>query len=1147
MATEREFKLVGSFNDQITKKLKKINSEVGKLSKSFDRFNKRLAPVTKGMNKLADASMRANKALKEQKTGFDSSLQSARQYTTQMRKAYSTAQKLSKVKPPKPMRALTARGGGGGGGGRRSGGGGTRGSSGPGFGTLALATAAGGGGLMMATAAFTKVKNAAMGFVSAGKQAEQATIQMAGTLQTLGKVGDFAKSTVIAESMMKDLSKVAAALPGATGDYLSVLQQTLDDQITAYGSVEAVQKNLAGFDPKTGEKLRGGMESSFTALFGMTAQLAQMRPELAAMDLNQLRASPESVDRNIQIFTRNPTLKKFYLEELKKNGGDFFKALDAAMKKAITPEQVEALKQSYDSALQSLITTFSDPYSGIFGYAKKIKMALGPAGEESVSVMSMLGRVMRQLNGILESLLGIVGSDFLIKGIISFLFEIEVYLFAARWWINHYTEKGVMSIKKFGEIIGNLGTRIGARILEAIATFDYKSFFQAIDAFFAGLIEGIKKGLAGTDFDKIFEGVRNALGEFLGTVSGLLLTLTLAVIAANKQIAGTSLMQAGSAALRRGPARAAGRASLMAGVNPKKLNGLLSSIKKVLTKGPKGSVPGLASKGGGLLSMLGGAGSKNFMAGFKMLGAKIPLIGGAITTLLSLLQGRGILDAITDGLGSAGGAAIGAAIGTVIFPGIGTAIGAALGGWIGTLEPVTSFIKGALQGLWVVGEAVFTPLFDALGTVGGMVWDAIDGILSIIPGLNGLGEGADMARIAFEVVRFTLAPVVGLVQAVQMGLIGLRIVLKHAELWMTKTFSPWRAKRIKKLQGDVDKLTTDAAKKHEKNMDFWDPNLYNKKFNAAGDATAKAMGKVASGADNAAAALNSYQTKTKKLIDEGKVSGLTPSSSDMAWYKSKGGQVPVLEEAATETQTNTSSTNTKLDKLQEKFVSQIKQDAKISTDNVKVLSSISIAALGMNATLSSLVSHMKTGVTKVKMDGGLFGAMGAASAEEKAIGGTAQRFGLTKTSGFRPGDPGWHGVGRAADFSNGSGPTKEMKEFALFLSATVGQNLKELIYTPLGFGIKNGEQVPPYAKGSHMDHVHVAWAGGPQNPAMFDSAIQARQFERGQVGSEVYSPDEVSKNITQNITFNVDGSKDPESVAEAILSAMQQMEAATIA
>jgi hypothetical protein len=48
------------------------------------------------------------------------------------------------------------------------------------------------------------------------------------------------------------------------------------------------------------------------------------------------------------------------------------------------------------------------------------------------------------------------------------------------------------------------------------------------------------------------------------------------------------------------------------------------------------------------------------------------------------------------------------------------------------------------------------------------------------------------------------------------------------------------------------------------------------------------------------------------------------------------------------------------------------------------------------------------------------------------------------------------------------------------------------------------------------------------------------------VGSEVYSPNEVAKNYNQNITFNIDGAQDPESVAQAILSAMQQIEQSTI-
>ena len=44
------------------------------------------------------------------------------------------------------------------------------------------------------------------------------------------------------------------------------------------------------------------------------------------------------------------------------------------------------------------------------------------------------------------------------------------------------------------------------------------------------------------------------------------------------------------------------------------------------------------------------------------------------------MEGKSPLDAISEGLASAGGSAIGAAIGTIIFPGIGTAIGAFIGG-----------------------------------------------------------------------------------------------------------------------------------------------------------------------------------------------------------------------------------------------------------------------------------------------------------------------------------------------------------------------------------------------------------------------------------------------------------------------------------
>jgi hypothetical protein len=107
----------------------------------------------------------------------------------------------------------------------------------------------------------------------------------------------------------------------------------------------------------------------------------------------------------------------------------------------------------------------------------------------------------------------------------------------------------------------------------------------------------------------------------------------------------------------------------------------------------------------------------------------------------------------------------------------------------------------------------------------------------------------------------------------------------------------------------------------------------------------------------------------------------------------------------------------------------------------------------------------------------------------------ARGHGLTMTSGNRPGDRGWHGVNRARDYSNGTGPTPQMMAFARFLASSYGSNLKELIYTPLGFSIKNGQRVPPYARAGHYNHVHVAYAMGAGTPAFFSSQREAMAWE----------------------------------------------------
>jgi hypothetical protein len=90
----------------------------------------------------------------------------------------------------------------------------------------------------------------------------------------------------------------------------------------------------------------------------------------------------------------------------------------------------------------------------------------------------------------------------------------------------------------------------------------------------------------------------------------------------------------------------------------------------------------------------------------------------------------------------------------------------------------------------------------------------------------------------------------------------------------------------------------------------------------------------------------------------------------------------------------------------------------------------------------------------------------------------AAKYGLQMTSGFRPGDDGWHGSNRARDYSNSGGPTPQMYKFAKYLFDNHSQKLLELIHTPLGSAVKNYQKVGTYAEADHFDHVHVAMRKG---------------------------------------------------------------------
>lgn len=134
--------------------------------------------------------------------------------------------------------------------------------------------------------------------------------------------------------------------------------------------------------------------------------------------------------------------------------------------------------------------------------------------------------------------------------------------------------------------------------------------------------------------------------------------------------------------------------------------------------------------------------------------------------------------------------------------------------------------------------------------------------------------------------------------------------------------------------------------------------------------------------------------------------------------------------------------------------------------------------------LDGATAHANKQVRNGAAGGALGGLIGGGGGDGRFSGlnRVAGGFGLGVTSGFRQGDPGWHGKNRARDYG---GAAAKMLAFARLVGSTLGPRLLELIHSPLGWGIKNGKRVSAGYFGKdvyadHFDHVHVAMQrGGP--------------------------------------------------------------------
>jgi hypothetical protein len=485
-------------------------------------------------------------------------------------------------------------------------------------------------------------------------------------------------------------------------------------------------------------------------------------------------------------------------------------------------------------------------------------------------------------------------------------------------------------------------------------------------------------------------------------------------------------------------------------------------------------------------------------------------------------------------------------------------VGAAIGSWVGSLKSVTEQLADGIRSVF----GTLKTTFDLLVQIGGDLFGLLNGLVGLIPGVNA----------EFNLLRFALFAVLSpfkLLEIAINGIYDLYLTIKKNTLGLNA--GEQAALNERRTVRATDEFTIQGRQAAGNSLASQKAAEYAKFKEAQGRGDTQAMNRIAEYMKSIDRMLvqqggKPAASQPTKPGENKKASGLTPTAADMSWYNQQMSKTPASGPAVTAAQT----TATNVQQVNQKAATQVAHASGIRNAAVKTqantttanttLGNIRVGIIAVSNKLSLLQSailgdlnNIQAGVTrisallasgglKVKTDFGLGGGLGGGDGGPPVFGAAASKFGLQMTSGYRPGDPGYHGLNRARDYSNGSGPTPQMQMFAQFMASTFGKNLKELIYTPLGYSIKNGAKVPPYAQSTHMDHVHVAWAYGPNNPVAFESMGAAQQWERSmvpgslKVASVTANSGEGFGGSPVNVTNNISISQQPGQSADELAS-----------
>ena len=1198
------FILVGDFKDNITPKLTKLNREIEALSKNFTKISTKLRPISKEFGNMAAASERMSSALKAQRGAFDSNIRSMTQYRREVGKLRAANDQLAK------SQSRAGRGGRGGAGGGIppiGGGGGSGGRGGSGLAAAAGGFVAGEGIANGITSAIVRGFNIGVGIMqkpfryaanAIGEriQDEMSDISSAGGMfavdkrDNLGIFKSFDDARRFQEDLNAKLAQSAAALPGETSEYVQQAKMLTDSMMISFG------KNKEAFT-KFAKSLDSSVSGDRDALATVTQKFTEKAvllgkgsggssaygvPQILEMLLSQEKVNVKAFQR-FTAYRANPLFKNA-LEaaegELKKTAGNSAERLQIIQRvldEAIPNDVVMAMQNSADGIYQAVKSAFLDPEAGLLGFGRKIdavkikaRDSLGrfindagdvvktaeEAAEQSASLFQLLreivGGFVLPLTGLIDilpqlydPLAGIAKEMVNLRDVSQTFFK--AFNEYTAWFEQYSTQLEKGGSKKMGNMIRESKKARGSlaainNLLASVGAIDASEFeknAQMLKTVDTSKLGDIAKNMFGQLFDSKF---MEDLGRTIGSVVGSTL---------------------------------------------KALGDFMAGVSNLAEAGPfaKGLAKGFEkAKGGKGISMifksLFGLIGRTLMTVFKSAPLETSILA-ALTVGIPLLQG-----AITTGIMKLFGVVAGS-VGTMGLTGGIGGMGATIAGWLGIIGPALRVVAqffppfaATLATIVILGGGVentmrqlqqifgemghtisgsFSGLADVTGTLIAFIGDLGSGIgrlLNAIPGVN----------LELDLLKIILTPITAAFQALELGLLGLNVVLTKVRSWMSNWLGTEEEKKAN-YQASVDadvKMRAAQGRQNAYNMSMQGEEalkvginkaLY--ELNNSKELKASRSAELKSFVAEAKAQLGQKPAQTTpKPGAPAAPAASVPGAAASITPKTLAPLTTAIATGTTATQavnTSTQGVQTAVKAAETASTQQATQHTKlinsmiVGINNVKSALTVISAKVSTQATLAQVSANtaktnslLESGKLKVSFDIGGIGGKGGPGAVD-AFNPIAASHGLQVTSGYRPGDPGYHGANRARDYSNGSSPTPQMMNFAKFMAATAGGSLAELIYTPLGFSIKDGKVVPPYAQAGHYDHVHVAFGQGFGHPTLFSNPNAAMAYERmmAPAGAKISTVTANSSefgdgrvNLTQNI--NIDGAMDPKATAEAV-------------